>query len=98
MDDIATLVDAAALAVKQDMERKPVTGADGIWRFDRVCEQVIGKRDRETLRAIERVAREKNARRDTWDREGFGIVASFAQTKAAFMTPGFAEARSKYMT
>jgi hypothetical protein len=39
-----------------------------------------------------------NAKKDTWDRGGYGIVASFAQTQAAFATPGFAEARSKYMT
>ena len=47
---------------------------------------------------VEGVARAKNTKRDTWDRAGFGIVACFAQQKAAYATPGFAEARSKYMT
>lgn len=97
--DTNQLIDQAAKAVAEDMARRAPSGADGIWRFDRIVEGVLGKEhNQETWRAMERRARELNARKDTWDRGGYGIVASFAQTKAAFATPGFAEARSKYMT
>lgn len=46
---------------------------------------------------LEKAARALNAGRETWDRTGYGIVASYAQTRAAYATPGFAEAR-KWMT
>lgn len=101
MDDIDTLITQAATSVKEDMETRPVTGADGIWRFDRICESQFGKgynHPKEFWLEVEKRARKLNAGKDTWDRAGFGIVASFAQTRAAYATPGFAEARSKYMT
>jgi len=101
VDNIETLVDAAADAIAKDKERKPVTGADGCWRFDRVLDEVFGKsRDREFFIAVEKVAMTKlvasGGRRADWS--SFDLVHSYASTKAAFMTPGFAEARSKWMT
>lgn len=98
-DNIEALVDLAALRVAEDMERRPVTDADGIWRFDRIVSNVMGRnedgpnRDREFWREVERLARAKNASKDTWDCGGFGLVASYAQCAAAYATPGFAEAK-----
>lgn len=93
------LIKAAALAVEQDMKRRPIAGAS-IYRFDRIIGKVFGdsKRSREFWLDVERQCRVKNAGKDTWDAAGYGIVASFAQTIAAYATPGFAAARRNYMT
>ena len=101
MDDIDVLIKQAATAVNQDMERRPVTGADGIWRFDRILERQFGQthnHPKEFWLEVQERAYQLNSGQDTWSPAGFGIVASFAQTRAAFATPGFAEARSRYMS
>jgi hypothetical protein len=97
--DTNQIVDQAAKAVAEDMERKASSGSDGIWRFDRILEGVFGAepRSKEVWREIERRARECNSKKDTWDRGGYGIVASFAQTKAAYATLGRLKVR-KFMT
>ncbi len=99
MDDIDTLITAAATDVALDMERRPPSGSDGIWRFNRLIERVFASpKTKEFWAEVERRCRARNAGNDTWHPGGFGIVASFAQTKAAFATPGFAEARRNFMT
>ena len=95
MIEVEALVETAARAVKDDMARAP-SGA-GIWRFDEVLNRIVGPRGRDFLRAVGKLAREKNLGRDTWDREGFGIVAAWAENKVAWMTPGFAQARREHM-
>lgn len=99
MDEIKELVERASAAVEADKVRKPVTGADGIWRFDRVIDEVFGKRDRDFYLQAEKVARADLVGAPNYGSwTGPDIVASFCQCKYAFMTPGFAEARSKYMS
>ena len=101
MDTFEKLVDAAAGAVKKSMEERPVKDSDGIWRFDLILRTVLGHmsyRSKEDWHKIQEIAWKKNFKKETWDREGYGIVASFAQTNAAYATPGFAEARRNFMT
>ena len=43
MDNVEALVELAALKVAEDMVCRPVMGADSIWRFDRVIEDVFGR-------------------------------------------------------
>jgi hypothetical protein len=101
MDDIDRLIDDAASIVARDMERRPVSARDGIWRFDRALRDFFGEtraHPREFWIEIYNRAFIKNAGKDTWDSAGYGIVASFAQTIAAYATPGFIAARRDYMT
>lgn len=101
ISDVHKCVDIAASIVARDMKARPVSEKDGIWRFDMALRNYFGGahyRPREFWLEVERQARAKNAGKDTWDSAGYGIVASFASTTAAYATPGFAEARSKYMT
>ncbi len=98
MDEIEALIEAAKLTVERDMERRPPTSADGIWRFDRLLDAVFGERDKQFWKAVSQVAHQKDAGAGHRGWTPYNVIASYASTKAAFATPGFADARSKYMT
>ena len=98
MDVIETLVDIASEAVEQDMLLKPTSGSDGIWRFDRILAGVFGTRDKEFWLACADLAYKKNIGAPFGKWTGYSVTASYASCRAAYATPGFAEARSKYMT
>jgi hypothetical protein len=95
-EHIRNLVEQAKNAVEADMAQKPVTSADGIWRFDAILRKIFGSQDREFYIQAEKIARAANKGFGTWT--GYDVTASFCQTTAAYMTPGFAEARRKYMS
>lgn len=86
---------AAAAAVKQDFIDRPTTPGEGIWRFDQAIERVIDPKGRtkEFWVELRDLACRVNKGKETWDRDGFGIVSSYAGNKAAYATPGFTEAK-----
>lgn len=99
-EDVDELVEQAKKAVEADMKQRPPSVKDGIWRFDRIIDTVFGtaRRDKEFWLEVERIARKKNvgARFGSWT--GYSVVASYAQSKAAYATPGFAAARRRFMS
>lgn len=101
MDILEMLVDAAAAKCAKSMKERPVKSSDGIWRFDLILRTVLGHssyRSKETWLEIYELAMRKNFMKDTWDQNGYGIVAAYAQNNAAYVTPGFAAARRNFMT
>ena len=94
MDEIRDIVDVAAGLVEKDMVERPPTAKDGIWRFDRLLGEIFGDRPREFWVAVEAEARSRRGK--SWS--GYDIVASYAGAQKAFLTPGFGEARRKYMS
>lgn len=103
---IDEVLEALRAAVAADMQRKPVTAGDGIYRFDscisRALETFIPPHEfvvptlmraflQDLQSAAERKLRETGGYRGDWS--PLSIVASYAQTQRAWMTPGFAEAR-----
>lgn len=92
-------IDRAAAAVAADMLAYPPSASDGIWRFDKIIEKIlVSPKTKEEWLIVYKIALGANLNRDTWDRSGYGIVVNYAQTRAAYATPGFAEARSKWMS
>lgn len=81
------------------MIKKPPSAKDGIWRFNRILDLIFNEPiSKESWFEIENQARKLNSGKDTWDQSGYGIVASYAQNKGAYATPGFASARRNYMS
>lgn len=97
--DTSSLVDQAISAVESDIRRRAPTDADGIWRFDKILDGILKTvpRDKAFWLAIERDARRKSGGDRSGGWTGGGIVASYAQTKGAYATPGFAADRRDYM-
>lgn len=86
----------AATAVKNDIVQRPIKPSDGMWRFDKIIDSVIDPNVERQPRFWENVmiaASRLNAGKDTWDPEGYGIVASYANTKTAYSQLGFRKAR-----
>jgi hypothetical protein len=83
--------------VAEDIVARPVTSRDGIWRFDNVIRDgladscSVGLLTRDDYAQMAKIARASDGGWVHW--APAMIVASFMETKAAFMTPGFLEAR-----
>lgn len=87
-DRIADIVHAAATAVKNDMAQSRIKSTDSIRRFDKAIESVIDPNVERPPYFWERVAlaakRLNMWNDDAWHKDGYGVVAAYAEDRTAY--------------